>query len=140
MILWDVNVLVYAFRFDSPHYERSRADIMAAFDSGETYIFDPGIAASFLRLVTNPRVFSQPSGIGEAWDFVDSLAERTTALHAEIDSMTFGIFKSLSLAFGSTGNAIPDALIAAIAIRHDATLHTMDAGFAKYRGLKIKTP
>jgi len=55
VILWDVNLWVYAFRSDSPMHE--------------TALFCPYVVTSFLRLVTNPRIFSQPSRVEEAWGF-----------------------------------------------------------------------
>ena len=36
------------------------------------------------------------------------------------------------------GNDEPDALLAAVAIRHDATLVTADRGFGRYEGLSCR--
>ncbi len=51
--------------------------------------------------------------------------------------MTFGIFKHLCLATSASGTAIPDAFLAAIALRHDASLKTMDAGMKRYSGVDV---
>lgn len=52
--------------------------------------------------------------------------------------MAWGVFKQLCLASAATGHAIPEALLAAIAIRHGATLVTADRGFERYRGLECR--
>lgn len=138
MILWDVNLWVYAFRSDSPLHEVARTELEGGSFSGEAYLFCPFVAASFLRLVTNPRIFVQPSQIEEAWAFVDILESRERAIRADIDPMTYGVFKHVCLVAKAAGNRIPDALLAATAIRHDATFVTADRGFGRFGGLTCR--
>ena len=138
MRLWDVNLWVYAFRSDSPLYTKALASMQVSLDRRESFIFSPGIAASFLRLVTNPRIFKVPSPISEAWLFVDALESHPAALHADMDSMAFGIFKHLCLVVDAAGNDIPDAYIAALAIRQDAIFMTADKAFARIKGLELQ--
>jgi hypothetical protein len=105
---------------------------------GDAFLFSPHVAASFLRLVTNPRIFAHPSSVEDAWTFVDGLESRENSVRAEVDPMTFGIFKHLCLVSGATGNDIPDALLASVAIRNDATLVTADRRFERYEGLACR--
>ena len=119
MRLLDVNLWVYAFRSDSPLHEAARASIQASLETPESFLFCPGIATSFLRLVTNPRLFKEPSRLAEAWLFVDVLESHRAAVHADMDAMAFGIFKHLSLVSDSTGNAIPDSSRARDQARRD---------------------
>jgi toxin-antitoxin system PIN domain toxin len=134
--LWDVNLWVYAFRSDSPLHDRAVAELDQGSRSGDQYLFSPHVAASFLRLVTNPRIFTEPSRIEEAWGFVDALESRERAVRADVDPMTYGIFKRLCLVSRAAGNRVPDALIAALAIRHGATFVTADRTFAEFQGLE----
>lgn len=138
MILWDVNLWVYAFREDSPAHAASRAALTAALDGGERFLFIPSVASSFLRLVTNPRIFVRPSEPAEAWSFVDWLEAHPSSVFAEADAMAFGVFKHLCLASGASGNAVPDAFLAALALRHDARLVTLDAGMRRFAGLRVE--
>lgn len=138
MKFWDVNILVYAFRPDSPLHETARGVVQASLDRREPYIFYSLIAVSFLRLVTNPRIFRIPSGLEEAWRFVDLLESHPAAYRVESDAMTFGIFKHLSLESDIRGKDIPDAWVAATAIRHDAALVTADRGFSRWTGLQVE--
>jgi toxin-antitoxin system PIN domain toxin len=138
VILWDVNLWVYAFRSDSPFHQVARAELDGASRTRDAFLFCPHVAASFLRLVTNARIFAQPSRPEEAWAFIDVLESREDSVQAEIDSMTYGIFKHLCLIAKATGNDVPDALLASIGIRHDATLVTLDGGFERYKGLACR--
>jgi uncharacterized protein len=136
--LWDVNLWVYAFRPDSPLHQAARAELEQGSRSADSYLFCPHVAASFLRLVTNPRIFAEPSGLEEAWAFVDELESRDRAVKVDADAMAWGVFKHLCLASRTTGNGVPDAFLASIAIRHDATLVTSDRRFERYQGLEVR--
>jgi toxin-antitoxin system PIN domain toxin len=138
MILWDVNLWVYAFRADSPFHEAARDELEGSSRAGNSFLFSPHVAASFLRLVTNSRIFAHPSPLEEAWTFVNVLEAREYAVKVDVDPMTFGIFKHLSLVSRASGNEITDALLASIAIRHDATFITADRRFEHYDGLPLR--
>ena len=138
MKLWDVNLWVYAFRSDSPLHAKALASMQDSLDRNQSFVFSPGIASSFLRLVTNSRIFKEPSPISEAWLFVDALESHPAALHADMDPMAFGIFKHLCLVADAAGNDIPDAYLAAIAIRQDASFVTADKAFKRFKGLELE--
>jgi predicted nucleic acid-binding protein len=59
-------------------------------------------------------------------------------VRVDVDLMTFGIFKHLCLVSRASGNEIPDALLASITIRHDATFVTADRRFEHYDGLPLR--
>ncbi|MFW6291233.1 MAG: PIN domain-containing protein, partial [Spirochaetota bacterium] len=117
------------FRADSPYHEQAYGIIAGALERGSAYLFYPFVAASFLRLVTNTRIFREPSEPAEAWRFADHL-ETANGAHA--------LFRHLGLTTNAAGNAVPDAMIAAAAMRYDAELVTADEGFRQYAGLKLR--
>ena len=53
--------------------------------------------------------------------------------HGEI---LFGLLEAL----GTAGNLTTDAHLAALSIEHQAELHTTDADFARFSGLRWKNP
>ena len=60
----DVNVLVAASRSDHPHHQSAITWLEAALTNcsrGERLRLLPMVAAGFLRLVTHPRVFVEPT-------------------------------------------------------------------------------
>jgi uncharacterized protein len=138
MRLWDVDLWVYAFRTDSPLHARSHALLGESLERREGFIFCPAVALSFLRIVTNPRVFIGPSTPADAWSFVSYLESHTASHFADADAMTFGVFRHLCLVAQATGNALPDAYLAAIALRRNAALVTADAGMRRFQGVAVE--
>ena len=68
----DINVLVAASRTDHPHHAMARDWLDAAIgacESGGSIELLPMVAAGFLRLVTNTRVFPDPSPTKQAIGF-----------------------------------------------------------------------
>ncbi len=138
MRLWDVKLWVYAFRSDSPFHARIRPMLVESLEAREPFLFSPSVAASFLRLVTNRRIFVEPSAFREAWAFIDYLEAHPAAVFSQADAMTFGIFKHLCLVAGASGNEVPDAFLAALALRHDATLITAEQGMKRWPGVDVE--
>ena len=72
----DVNVLVAAARSDHPHHGVARAWLEATLNGAESGIvctLMPMVLASFLRLVTSPKIVQQATPIEDAVAFVDAL-------------------------------------------------------------------
>ena len=72
----DVNVLVAGSRTDHPHHAVARAwleEAVNASGAGAAFTLMPMVLASFLRLVTSPKIFRMPTPIEDAVAFVDAL-------------------------------------------------------------------
>lgn len=67
MILMDVNVLVYAFRKDSINHMRYRDWLHGIINASDAYGLSDLVLSGFLRIVTHPKVFKQPSAWTEAY-------------------------------------------------------------------------
>ena len=50
------------------------------------------------------------------------------------------IMTEMLAAAGRGGNLVPDAHIAALAIQHDAEIHTNDRDFSRFPGLRWSNP
>ena len=129
----DVNVLVAAYRADHPHHTTARTWIEQALTqaaSGATFSVMPMVTASFLRLVTSPKIFQQPTPIADAVLFVDVMLAATgvrqTTAGAEWPRM-----RSLCLEQQLSGNDLPDAWLAACVMHHGEHLVTFDRDFRK---------
>lgn len=61
MLLIDVNVLVHAFREDSPDHTAIRAWLMEVLESGRPLGIADLVLSGFLRIATHPKVFKPPS-------------------------------------------------------------------------------
>lgn len=132
----DVNILVAASRSDHPHHKIAHACIaeaVAACNHGATLKLLPFVVASFLRLVTNAKIFVHPTPIENALEFVDALLAipgvEMPALGAE-----WSILRQLCLTKKLTANDIPDAWLAAAVVHLGEHLVTFDADFKKLLG------
>jgi uncharacterized protein len=69
VILPDVNVLLYAFRADSPRHFEFRNWLESVVNSDMAYGMAPQVLASLMRIATHPRIYAQPSQWEEAENF-----------------------------------------------------------------------
>lgn len=140
MLLPDVNVLVYAFRVDTEHHDRDRTWLTTAINGDEPVGVSELVMSSFLRLVTNHRVFVNPSGLVRAIEFCDALLSAPAVVPVRAGERHWARFCGLCRAAGVHGNLVPDAYLAALALDIGATVVTSDAGFRRFPGLRVVTP
>jgi uncharacterized protein len=129
----DVNVMIAASRSDHPHHASARAwleEAIAACESGATLKLLPMVIASFLRLVTNPKVFNSPTPIEEAVGFVDAL-QAIGGVEIPTLGTEWPMLRQLCLDKKLHGNDLPDAWLAAAVIQLGDHLATFDADFRK---------
>ena len=137
----DVNVLVAASRQDHPHYVPALAWLEAALDAsvaGRPLAILPMVTSGFLRLATHPKVFADPTPIAAAQAFLRAVLDSTG-----VELLTLGgewpLFEHLCAKHGLSGNAIPDAWIAAAAQFHHVHLVTFDKGFRRLMKASLVT-
>jgi hypothetical protein len=127
----DVNVLVAASRTDHPHHAVARAWLEATFagvDAGTAFTLMPMVLASFLRLVSSPKIFKVPTPVDEAIRFVDALLDG--GAHLAQLGPEWPRLRQLCLERQLTGNDLPDAWSAA------ATMHLAEHLVSFDRDLK----
>jgi toxin-antitoxin system PIN domain toxin len=116
----DVNVLVAAARSDHPHHTVARVwleETLAGAESGTVCTLMPMVLASFLRLLTSPKIFKRPTPIDEAIGFIDVLLSLPGVQLAELGP-EWKRLRQLCLDKKLSGNDLPDAwLVAAVAQR-----------------------
>jgi uncharacterized protein len=140
MLCADVNVLVYAHRADSPEHKRYREWLDAARQAPEPIGLADIVASGFLRIVTHPRVFGDPTRLDDALSFVEALRVSPSVLSISPGDRHWDIFVDLCNATGARGNTIPDAYLAALAIEQGATWISADRGFGRFPGLRWQHP
>jgi uncharacterized protein len=140
MLCVDVNVLVHAFRPTSPRHEHVRPWLDSAAQGPERIGVLPFVGSAFVRIVTNRRIFREPTPPVEAVEFVDALLTAPRTLLVEPGQGHWGIFCDLVRAQRLTGDDVPDAFLAAAALEMGATLVTSDRGFGRFPGLRVIDP
>ena len=140
MILIDANLLLYAYHPRAAQHEASRRWLEAQLSGSELVRFAWIIVWSFLRIGTNPRVFEHPLSIAEAETAVSSWLAEPVAGILEPGERHWEILGQLVREGQTTGPLLMDAVIAAIALEHGATLCTTDKDFSRFAELKVINP
>lgn len=140
MILADINVLVYAHRQDLPQHHRFSAWLQEEVESGRGYALCDASLTGFLRLVTNGRIFENPTPLEVALQVIEELRGQPGAIHLNPGPRHWPLFTELCSAVGARGNDVPDAYLAALAIESGSELVTADRGFGRFPGLRWSCP
>lgn len=140
MLCVDVNVLVYAHRADVPHHDRYAGWLDRARRGKEAFGVPSLCLSGFLRVVTHPKVFRDPTPVQVALDFVEGLRATTNYVAVHPGYRHWSIFADLCRAVDARGNVVPDAYLAAMAIERRAVMYTVDRGFARFPELQWRHP
>ena len=129
----DVNVVVAAARDDHLHHAVAKQWWLDALQTATTrnpIRLLPVVVSGFLRIVTHPKVFASPSSIDAAAAHIDALLALPNVVCASADC-DWASFKKLCVEKSLSGNAVPDAWIAACASQSGVPLVTFDKDFRK---------
>lgn len=140
MLLFDVNVLVYAHREDSSKHRTCRDLLEQTINSEFPYGVADITSSGFLRIVTHPRVFNPPSPLETALTFIAAIRDRPNATLITSGPRHWVIFSSLCRQVEAKGNLIPDAYLAALAAESGCTWVSTDRDFSRFPGLDLKNP
>lgn len=139
-LLVDTNLLIYAFRPESPEHPAARDWLTGLLIRGERLLLTSAALVSFARLLTSPRIVRRPVGVDQVLAFIDSLRSEPGTQQAEPGPGYPEIFARICTEGGLQGNDIPDAHLAAVAIEHGAVLATHDRGFGRFDELRTLDP
>ena len=140
MVLPDVNVLIYAFRVESPFYERCSTWLRETIDSETSFGLSALALSGLVRITTNRRLFPNPSTHEEAFGCCEDLMSQPNCQLLEPGRRHWGIFRRLCEDSGTTGPRVSDAWFAALTIEHGCEWITFDRAFARFPGLKWRAP
>ena len=140
MLLPDVNVLVYAHRAEAPEHERYAESLTHLARGPELFALSELGASGFVRIVTNPKIWGDPTSTEDALLFVQRLRERSNARLLTHGPGSWEIFARVCREARARGNLVADAYHAALALEHGCELVTADADFARFAGLRHRHP
>ena len=132
----DVNILVSAFREDAIHHDRCRRWLIDISASRQRVGLSELVLSGVLRVVTHARIFDPPTPSDAAVEFVDSLLAQPGSMTLRPGDGHWRIFRGMAVSLQLTGNRLPDAYHAALAIEHGCEWVTLDRGFSIYPGLR----
>lgn len=140
MVLPDVNVLAYAVRPDYPQHKLAREWLEATVNSIERFGMSPQALASVIRILTSTRIFVEPVPLEQAIQFCDGLLASPNCCLIQPGIRHWDIFTSLCRKAKAKGNLVQDAWWAALAIESGCEWITCDRDFARFPGLRWRSP
>jgi len=140
MIVPDINLLVHAYNSESRDHRAARAWWEVLLNGTQPVGLAWVTLLGFIRIVTHRQVLAAPLPVPAACAYIRAwLAQPCVTIvhpgdrHADI---LVGLLENL----GTAGNLTTDAHLAALCIEHQAELHSTDADFARFPGLRWKNP
>lgn len=136
----DANLLLYAVDETAPEHDRAQQWLEAALNGTEQVGLPWPSLLAFLRIATHPRASARPLSADRAWAIVDDWLQAPmvwvpspTLRHAQV-------LGTLVEKYRITGNLIPDAHLAALAMEHGVVLYSADTDFARFDEVRWLNP
>lgn len=140
MILVDANLLLYAEDSLSEHHQAARIWWDAQLSGSEPVALCWPVLNAFIRIGTNARLHQRPLTLREATERVQSWFDQPCVRIVQPTDQHWIIFQKMLLGGNAAGNLVSDAHLAALAVEYNCVLHSADADFSRFRGLRWKNP
>lgn len=140
MLLIDVNVLVYAHREDASEHASYRKWLTGIVAGDAAFGMSELVLSGFLRVVTHPRIFKEPTPMSAALAFAEELRDRPNSVPISAGPRHWEIFTRLCREHEVKGSLVPDAYFAALAIESGSEWITTDRDYARFAGLRWRHP
>jgi toxin-antitoxin system PIN domain toxin len=140
MILFDVNVLIYATNAEAVDHKKYRAWLEEIVEGDAGFGVADLVLSSFLRIVTNRRVFAKPTKLVDAIAVTEQIRSRPNCVAVQPGQRHWDIFVDLVRRANARGNLVPDAYLAALAIESGSEWVTTDRDYARFPGLRWRHP
>lgn len=140
MIVIDANVLLYAYNADAPQHRTTAKWLATLLESGETVAVPWVTIWAFIRVSTNPRIWTNPKSAQEAFAIVGDWLAQPGIITLQPGPLHTEILEKLVVDYGATGPLVTDAVLAALATEHGAILASTDQDFRRFPHLKWVNP
>lgn len=140
MILVDVNLLLYIKGADMPQHDRAASWFERAVGDRTRIGLPWQSLLGFVRIITSARLCSQPLSIAHAWQQVEEWLALPGVWIPEPTEHHAKVLGELLLSANVSGNLVPDAHLAAIAVEHGLVVCSTDADFARFPGVRWVNP
>lgn len=139
-MLVDANLLLYAVDREAAEHEAAAAWFTETLRGQRRVGLAWSTIGAFLRISTHPRIYQRPLSSDVATGFVADWLDAGPVWIPPATPMTFAQYRSITDQVSVTGNLVPDALLAALALEHGLTVMTTDTDFGRFDGVPFTNP
>jgi len=136
----DANLLLYAVDESSGHNAVAASWLQELLDGDIRVGLPWQTIGAFLRISTHPRVAENPLSGPDAWRYIAEWLAVPVVWIPPATEMTAQVYERLCEQIQVTGNLVPDAQLAALAIEHGVELASADTDFMRFPGLRWINP
>ena len=141
MIAIDTNLLVYAHRTEMPFHERARQVVADAVGGPEPVAVPWPCVHEFLAVVSNPRIFTDPTPMDLALDAIGRLLNSLSGGFLAEGEGYLDAFERIVRPAHLQGAVVHDARIAALCLHHGVrVLWSADRDFSRFPKLAVANP
>ena len=140
MIVPDLNLLIYAYNDGVPFYAPARRWWEDLLNGVEPIGIPLVVEVGFVRLSTLPNLLSIPFSPDRAINTVEEWFRLPHVSPVEPGRDHLTLMRRALAATGVGGNLVNDAHVAALAIEQQAEVHTNDADFGRFPGVRWRNP
>ncbi|HZC22455.1 MAG TPA: TA system VapC family ribonuclease toxin [Candidatus Binatia bacterium] len=140
MIVFDANLLIYAYDSGATQHPPARAWVENTFSGVELVGLPWQAISAFLRFMTNRRLPGTRLSLQQASEIVDGWLGQSNVRVLVPGDQHWPLLRSLLIEGQASGALVSDAVIAALAIEYGGVLYTADRDFARFPGLRWVNP
>ena len=139
-VLVDANLLLYAYDADSPRHATARRWLEAEISSGRPVRLALVTLLAFVRIASDPRIFTRPLPAAEACMIVESWLQAANVHMLMPGPRTWKHLGDVCARAQAKGPLVMDAHLAALAAEHGAAIATTDRDFLRFPGIRTINP
>jgi uncharacterized protein len=139
-VLLDANILLYAVDRRSTHHETAASWLEAALNGRRRIGLPWPTIGAFVRIITHPRVTTNPLAAAAAWGHVQSWLDADPTWIPPATERTAAVFAELTATHAITADLVPDGMLAALALEHGLAVVTADTDFARFPEIRWINP
>jgi toxin-antitoxin system PIN domain toxin len=139
-MLLDANLLLCAVDKGAPQHEPAAEWMTEQMNGSKRVGFPWQSLAAFLRISTHPRAFQRPLAPATAWARITDWLSAPVAWIPQPGPEHARILGKLVTTYEVTGNLVPDAQLAALALEHGVPVCSADTDFARFKELRWIDP
>lgn len=141
MIAVDTNLLIYALREESVWHASAHQALTDLAEAPGAWAIPAPCIHEFLAVATHPRIFSPPTPLNIALDFVSTLLKSPSLEVLSEGPGYWAVSNSLLRKAKVAGPKVHDARIAALCLHHRVSeLWTADRDFGRFPELTTRNP